>query len=284
MSRPTSHAGSWYPNDPQRLKSMIEQYLEVDYRTNLKAIICPHAGFIYSAPCAGHSFGQVDPNAFDNICIIGPSHRAYVSAAVSMFDEYETPLGSMRLNKEIVDKLLESPHFSPLSTDADITEHCLELQLPFLAYIFKERLDSVKIIPILLGDVKPRLLAPALLEVLDERTLVVISSDFCHYGARNFDFAPKPKNNQKVFELIENLDRQGIDLICDNDFRGFKEYLGKTGNTICGKIPILLLLALFELKYPKVRGELLDYQQSSRIQKYSFNESSVSYAAVSFSL
>jgi len=173
---------------------------------------------------------------------------------------------------------------SDICQEVDEDEHSIEMQLPYLAHIFKDRLDDVTFIPIMVGSLnenKEKQYAKLLNKYISqEGTIVVVSSDFCHWGKR-FRYTNQIGDYNHIYESIEALDREGMDWIEKKDLSGFHEYLSRTKNTICGRMPICLLLAC--INYAESKGQMdcnikfVSYAQSGKVT--SSSESSVSYAA-----
>ena len=127
------------------------------------------------------------------------------------------------------------------------------MHLPFIRKMFLDRMsgEDISIVPLMVGEL-PDLTYPIYAQILlkyfmDKKSLFVISSDFCHWGER-FEFQHKYKNFDEVeiYKSIGQLDKEGMQLIESHDLDGFREYLSTTGNTICGRNPISLLLSLID--------------------------------------
>ncbi|MCX6088173.1 MAG: AmmeMemoRadiSam system protein B [Caldiserica bacterium CG02_land_8_20_14_3_00_36_38] len=195
--------GSFYPADREELKNMIRQFLEnakVFDIPNLKAIVSPHAGYIYSGPVAGFSFKQLynlDHEKFWKIFIIAPSHFSYFSGvSVGIFDTYQTPMGLVNVSK-IASKLLTEDNFH-FVLDAHVEEHSVEVQLPFLQYA----LPHFEIIPIITGEISPSYLGDVLKKYLDENSLILVSSDLSHY----YPYENARKIDENCNKAVEGLD------------------------------------------------------------------------------
>ena len=158
------HAGSWYTNHGQELDSEVSQYLEAaDVSPEippkiLKALIGPHAGFAYSGPNAAWAYKNIkDPNQYDTIFILGPSHKVYLDfVATTACDEWETPLGSLTVDKSKVDALVNSTtcKFEKIVKKYEENEHSLEMHLPYVRKQFQERIgeNDIKIVPLMVGE------------------------------------------------------------------------------------------------------------------------------------
>jgi AmmeMemoRadiSam system protein B len=155
---------------------------------------------------------------------------------------------------------------------AEDPEHALEMEIPYLQMVLKD----FQIVPLLVGQLRApdypvvvKLLRP----FLTEKTLVVVSSDFTHFGSR-FGYVPFREN---IKDSLRNLDMGAVEYIINKDSDGYLKYLQETGITVCGRLPIALLLRLLP---PEAEGMLLNYYTSGDLLKdYS---SSVSYVSLIF--
>ncbi|MCP4049465.1 MAG: AmmeMemoRadiSam system protein B [bacterium] len=267
----------WYTDDKTELAAEIEQYLDnakgavID---NIQALILPHAGYSYSGQVAAYGINQIRGKKYKRVFVIGPSHSTYLHNRVSIPDvtHYSTPLGEIPLDTKVIKKLLKKSEFVSILT-AHNSEHSVQIELPFL----QQAIDDFKLIPVVVGSfdrggvIK---IASYLNEFVDEETLVVVSSDFVHYGSR-FGYQPFYKN---VPENIEKLDMDAIEFIKNKNAQGFKSYCERTSATICGRGPIELLLTMTG-KDSEVH--LLKYDTSGSLTGDWSN--SVSYAALAIS-
>lgn len=182
--RPSAVAGHFYPDNGDALKAMVAGFLgEADAGAGdsaPKAIIAPHAGLIYSGAPAGAIYRRVKPRAatVSRVVLVGPAHRvALRGVAASSADAFATPLGRVPVDREGVAQALSVPGVA-INDLAHRDEHCLEVQLPFLATV----LDRFALVPLLVGD-DPDNACAAVLDRLwgGPETLIVISSDLSHY-------------------------------------------------------------------------------------------------------
>ena len=287
--RYASHAGSWYDDNPKILSKELSQYLSSSKQyseyNSLKSIIVPHSGLEYGGPVAAKAFININPENFDRVVILGPSHYEYFKGcALTSFKKYETPFGDVDVDTSTIKDLLEdSKHFFSFPQSCDVQEHSIEMEMPFLKYIFNKK--NFSIIPMVIGDgnLKKNIeLGKCLYNLYeDPKTLFVISSDFCHWG-KDFDYIYYNKKFKNIWESTEDLDKQALDIISEMDSQKFDEYIKKTKNTICGKNPITIVLSIIE-EYKKkhqdkkISFETAGYSQSEKAK--SMNDSSVSYAA-----
>jgi len=181
--RPAAVSGMFYAADPQQLSAEILHFLAqqpVSESTPPKAIIAPHAGYIYSGPVAASAYNLFVGKAqkIKQVILLGPSHRvAFRGVATTQADYFETPLGNIKINHSL-SALAQSLPFVSHYEAAHQDEHSLEVQLPFLQTV----LDDFELTPLVVGDCDAQDVAQ-LLELLwgDEHTLIVISSDLSHY-------------------------------------------------------------------------------------------------------
>ncbi|CAK8995441.1 Protein MEMO1 (Mediator of ErbB2-driven cell motility 1) (Memo-1), partial [Durusdinium trenchii] len=282
------HAGSWYEGDPELLRDELQEMLGAEYAEgatadrHLKAVISPHAGLRYSGSVAAGVFARIDASAVQRVVLIGPSHHAYLEGCALPAEEvqaYRTPLGDLPLDTDTLAELRKTKDFSVLPMEVDEAEHSVEMQLPFLALLLQgPKRPPAKLVPMLVGQVDAKAealygqrLAPLLQE---EGTIFVISSDFCHWGAqfgytrvgspslaRTYRDGPHPDNAK-----IEGLDREGMALIEEQNAEGFRTYLKREGNTICGRHPILVLLETLAACRGSTLGvDFVKYAQSSAL-------------------
>ncbi|TPX72250.1 hypothetical protein SpCBS45565_g00544 [Spizellomyces sp. 'palustris'] len=260
--RDASHAGSWYSGSGKRLSSELDGWLaKVPTSvsdgslsnfplpiTKCRAIIAPHAGYSYSGPAAAYAYKCVDVEPIKRVFVLGPSHHFYLDGcALSQCDEYETPLGNLKLDKDVIAKLKATGEFSLMSQQVDEDEHSIEMHLPYVYKIFEKKQEPYTIVPILVGAISAeketkfgRLLASYL---ADPQNLFVVSSDFCHWGSRfSYTYQGSGNRDPPIYQCIETLDREGMEIIETIDPKSFTAYLKKTRNTICGRHPIGVLL------------------------------------------
>lgn len=183
LIRPPAVAGMFYPADKQLLKADIYNYLNaVSYEktTNLKAIIVPHAGYIYSGPIAASAYKQLIPlrDKINRVVLLGPSHRvAFSGLAAPESAEFSTPLGNIPIDQESIQSISKLPQVI-ISDKAHKEEHSLEVQLPFL----QEVLNEFSLIPLVVGNAEHNEVAEVINALWgDEHTLLVISTDLSHY-------------------------------------------------------------------------------------------------------
>jgi len=279
-TRPAAVAGSWYPGEPAALKKLLQQCLDRVKKPELPGepvvVIAPHAGYRFSGPCAAAAFKAVEGKSFSRVILIGPSHGTggpFSGGAVPTVTHFATPLGNVPLDTETCRKLIAADGFVA-ADGAHAREHCLEMELPFLQCVLKD--FGKGIVPIVVGRVDAKTLtkmAATLRGVADEKTLVVVSSDFVHYGP-DYGYVPF---KQDVQANIARLDGAAIDRILAVDHRGFVDLVEGTRATICGRWAIAVALEAFADR-ADVEGVALGYAASGAMLNDWTN--SVSYAAI----
>ena len=153
LIRKSTASGSFYPADPDALTKQIDGFMDNAESLglqNIKAIISPHAGYVYSGQIAAYSFKQVAGIKYDSILIIAPSHAEYFDyASVYHGDAYETPLGLVKIDKDRANALAQSSPLIQQSAYGHHDEHSLEVQLPFLQVVFGK---DISIVPVVIGN------------------------------------------------------------------------------------------------------------------------------------
>ena len=276
--------GPWYPRNSDDLTRMLDSFFKnaesKPVAGRIVGLIGPHAGLVYSGQCAARAYKQLEKQPdIERVIMLGLSHRVgFYGAVVSDFDFDATPLGNIPVDTEVTAQLAKENLFTKNNAVMQ-AEHSLETHLPFLYYIQKKNHnDSYKIVPILFGYLEEKdfkKMAGIIKKYVTPKTLVIASSDFTHYGA-GYGYVPFKDN---IKENLTKLDMGMVELIKKMDFDGYSRYKDKTGITMCGFIPVGVLINIFKEDNCKV--ELMDYYKSGdRQNDYTF---SVSYASFIFS-
>ena len=277
--RPAVLAGTWYPADPGELAAVVDDWL-ADAKPSsppptgrpLVAVV-PHAGFVYSGSTAGLVHAALRRTPPRRVVIMAPNHRTQLDRiALSSAAGFATPLGTVPVDRDAVATLAASPAFV-VDDHAHADEHAVEIQLPFL-----QRLNDggpPMVVPLLVPRLNEelRLLAATDLAGLrDPDTLLMVSSDFTHYGAA-YGYLPF---REDLPAALERLDAGAILRILAGDADGLRAYGRETGITMCGLEAAAL--ALDAGLPPDHEAALLGYARSGdRDGDYSL---SVSYAAM----
>jgi len=265
----------WYPADAGAMRSQITGFFEkadITPKRDVIALILPHAGYRYSGQTAAYGV-KTAAKRYKRIVVIGPSHYVNMPGVLSVpaATHYSTPLGQVPLDTQFIQQLKTNPMFRNVPQTHE-HEHSVQIEVPLLQY----GRPDFKLVPIVAGHCSPRQIAGAadiLKSLVDSDTLVVASSDFVHYGP-NYGYTPFSRN---IREEIRKLDMGAYEHIANLDSEGFLEYKRKTGATICGYIPIAILLAMCE---KPTKADLLKYATSGEMTGDFSN--SVSYLSVAF--
>ena len=272
-------AGQFYEANPESLRKRIEWAFlhkigpgEVPRvaATRIKesvGYIVPHAGYIYSGPVAAHAYLKIAyegrPETF---IILGPNHTGYGSA-VSVYPEgiWVTPLGEVEVDKELAEEIVNNSVFAKLDVGAHEYEHSIEVQLPFLQYLFS---GNIRIVPISMMYQTPEVvkdLASALLMALESvrrDAVIIASTDMTHYEPHKLAI----KKDRMALEAILELNAERLyKVIVDNNI------------SMCGYGPVMTLINYAKQVGAK-KAELLKYATSGDVS----GEKSwvVGYAAV----
>ncbi|KAK8165206.1 MEMO1 family [Phyllosticta citrichinensis] len=268
-----------------------------------RAIIAPHAGYAYSGPAAAWAYKALDLSNAKRVFLLGPSHHYYLTGcALSECDTYETPLGNLKIDTETVAELHKKGKFDKMSVSQDEDEHSLEMHLPYIYKMMSRQFSDPDqfppVVPILVGATSGaterqygEILAPYL---ADPTTVFIISSDFCHWGSRfrytYYESAPggsrslrtsdAPPKQPAIHESISNVDGYCMDAVESKSHKNFLEILEETGNTVCGRHPIGVVMAAIEtlsLEEEKGKFRFVRYERSSDC--VTPRDSSVSYCS-----
>jgi len=272
-------AGRWYPANRRELELQIDSLIESSASspaidTPPGAIIAPHAGYIYSGSVAASAFRLLRNEPVATVILIGPSHySAFEGAALPAASSYATPLGEVPLALEPIRQLADRPEIH-IGDRPFSSEHSLEAEIPFLQRMLR---PGWQLLPLLIGtggrDEARRAVAHALRPLWGRDTLVVVSSDFTHYG-HSFGYVPF---EDRIAERLETLDMGAVRLILAGDGEGFAAYVSRTGATICGQAAIRVLLGMSR---STTDASMVAYDTSGRLTGNW--EHSVSYASLVF--
>jgi AmmeMemoRadiSam system protein B/AmmeMemoRadiSam system protein A len=224
-------AGTFYPADKDSLKKSVEDFLSKAETSpdhgKLIAIISPHAGYIYSGQTAAYGYKQIQGSDIKNVILIGPSHRsAFKGASVYTKGSFRTPLGNVKINERLAEGLLNESADVRFSPEAYEGEHSIEVQLPFLQTVLKD----FTIVPVLIGSPSGRTfehLIQKLTEMLDEKALLIASTDLSHYH----DYPTAKEMDGKIISAVQRLSPK--DTI---------ELLRSGKSEMCGGVPVIIAM------------------------------------------
>jgi len=242
-------------------------------------LIAPHAGYEYSGPVAAHAYQQIAGRGYETVVILAASHyAAFRGASVPATDAYETPLGRVAVSTKARQLAktppfvleprcrVQRPQWAGIASKAapavgedtpETWEHSVEVQVPFLQRVLKD----FTILPVIFGNADPFEVAQALVPLLDDKTLVVASTDLSHYHP---------------YDEACAMDRRTVQAICGLDTDRLDGDAAE--DAACGRRPVLALLHLAKLK--GWRPHLLDYRNSG--DTAGDKRAVVGYAAVAF--
>ena len=274
-------AGLFYPKDPAALSRMVDVLLAAAKDTpldgELRALICPHAGYPFSGPVAAYSFRLLAGRDYSTVVVMGPSHYSDLrGASVTNADVFRTPLGDVPISAK-ARALAQSAPFAlephcyvqrpgwwpqssraaPVTDTADTWEHSVEVEIPFL----QKTLKDFQLVPVVMGaemnGAEIRQAARVLGAIIDDQTLVIASSDLSHYYS---------------YATAQGLDQHCVKAICDLDIDTMES------QEACGRNPILTLMQLARERGWKPR--LLDCRNSGDTSGE--KNRVVGYAAIAF--
>ncbi|MBU4149574.1 MAG: AmmeMemoRadiSam system protein B, partial [Candidatus Omnitrophica bacterium] len=234
----------------QTVDTFLANVKKIDIKGRPLAIIVPHAGYAYSGQVAAHGFKQLEGTDFKKIIIISPSH--YVGFdGISVYNKgfFETPLGRIKVNEELADRIIKTDKRFLFYPEAHEKEHAIEVELPFLQRIYKGK--DFSIVPIAMGSPlmeDARILSGALYDVIDDDTLLIISVDLSHYHP--YDEAVK-------------LDTSGISAVEKLDADWLLEQL-RDGDTEIDA-PIAVLASIMLANSYNARAKVLRYANSGDV-------------------
>lgn len=277
--RPPAFAGSWYAGTPNRLRSQIEESftnrlgpgslpLVVENGSrNLIGLVCPHAGYIYSGPVAAYGYYQLARDGKpDVIVIFSPNHTGRGSAlAVVREGAWRTPLGYVEIDTDTADKILEESQIVDVDETAHAYEHSIELQLPFLQYLYGSDFKFVPLTFMMQDLMSSREVGTATAQALSgKNALVIASTDMSHYE-------PQARAEKK--------DRMALDAAVKMDEEQYYSIIESEAVSSCGYGPtIAAITASKELGAKK--GKLLCYRTSGDITGDYYRV--VGYASIAF--
>ena len=286
--RKPAAAGQFYDGNRANLEQNIKEYF-LDKRgpkklpetnqgkKNVKGLVVPHAGYIYSGAIAANSYYHLSKNGFaDTFIILGPNHTG-LGSGVSIMTKgsWETPLGTAPINKVLAKKLWTG--IIDKDQIAHTHEHSIEVQLPFLQFCARDK--KFDFIPICMAmqdfetsEEVGNILANAIKDS-DENIAIIASSDFSHVG---FNYASMPPSGVRIDKYAEKQDKLAIEKILEMDPKGLIDTVHKNNITMCGYGPVAVMLTASKMLGAK-QVKLLKYGTSYEVQPSS---SCVGYGAL----
>lgn len=262
--RKTSYAGSFYPSEKFMLEKMVASFVEKAEipenieKSDIFAIVSPHAGYKYSGIVAGYSYRAIKNKHYDTAIILAPSHHFYLNFfIIDDRDYFQTPLGFLKVDKEIVNFLRTHTGFE-ISYRVQDEEHSLEVQLPFLYYVTN---GQIEIVPVLYGE-ETRNFMVRMAEIIEEiitnfndkKILLIISTDLSHYHSYS-----------EAYEIDNRL----VKVLLDKDFDTYLHFLQTRKVEACGAGPLGTFIYLSKHKNKNVEVlKLLNSGDTSGTKDY----------------
>ena len=274
-------AGYFYPKDKENLTKTVD-----DFISNVKheqiagkifGIMSPHAGYDFSGQVAAYSYRHIKDTQYDTVILLGPSHRVYFKgASVGNWDAYATPLGKVKVNKEMVASLLSIGEPFHFVEQAHIREHSIETQIPFLQRVLKQ----FDIVPIVMGHASLancKKISESLVKIVKKRNvLFVASSDMSHYP----DYINANNVDRDTLSLIKKYDPN---LVFYSEKKVCNKGIPNLSTTLCGLSSVVtVMMTVKQLGGNAVK--ILHYANSGDIAIHGRRETRrvVGYGAVAF--
>jgi AmmeMemoRadiSam system protein B len=274
-----AQAGTFYPDTEGALRTQIQQSflhplgpraiptIPGTSNQNLLGLIVPHAGYKYSGPVAAHSYYHLaSAGIVESIIILGPNHTGLGSGVSTMTEgEWSTPLGDVPIDTTIAREIVDSSDLVDVEDEAHRNEHSIEVQLPFLQFIYQRRFKFVPIC-MMLQDLQTSIeVGKGIAKAAEKHGAAVLaSSDWTHYEPQ---------------EEAQSKDRQAIQAALRMDEKGFQEIIEERSISACGYGPVTAMIHAARLRGAS-GGKLLSYQTSG--DTTGDKSSVVGYAAASF--
>ena len=282
MKLESTIAGSWYPGTPGEIRAVAADWerrvvADAGAAALPNILVVPHAGWAYSGETAWRAVHLVKGAKFSRVVLLAPSHRAWIENRLVAPDAsaVSTPLGEIRIDNDFINRMsLVAPVVK--NSKVHLAEHATQIEYPLLQLALGEGFSLVPLIVGSLGADQMAMCARALSDMMDAETLLVVSSDFTHYGD-DFSYAPYgTKGGRGVRERVASVDAEALSFIEKGDADAFAANVRETGATICGHVPIELALRAF----PKGTSLSLVHYETSGDADGDFTRF-VCYAAVS---
>lgn len=270
-------AGTWYEKEPKKLSHKIDAFLKIAKTafpvivtpgTRIEALLVPHAGHEFSGLNAATCYQTLlDENGKKNnvikrVIILGTDHySANNIIALPDFLTYQTPLGEVPIDTTALE-ILQKNKFFRIEHNPFTVEHSIEIQLPFL----QKTVAHFSLVPLIVGAIPEEKIvdvARTLKSIIDDKTVIVVSSDFIHFGP-NYNYLPYSKD---ILDNVRATDSAAVEAIVAKSPAKFNHIIKQTGATICGRHPIAILLALMQLNtWETIESRLTCYYASAQME------------------
>ena len=274
-----AQAGTFYPDTEGALRIEIRQCflhplgpralptIPGNPNQNLLGLIVPHAGYKYSGRVAAHSYYQLASSGiFESVIILGPNHTGLGSGVSTMIDgEWSTPLGNVPIDADLAREIVDSSDLVDVEDEAHRNEHSIEVQLPFLQFIYPQRFKFVPIC-MMLQDLKTSIeVGEAVAKAAEKHGAAVLaSSDWTHYEPQ---------------EEAQSKDKQALDVALQMNEKKFQGIIEERSVSACGYGPVTAMIHAAKVRGAR-SGKLLSYQTSGDVT--GDKSAVVGYAAASF--
>jgi AmmeMemoRadiSam system protein B/AmmeMemoRadiSam system protein A len=257
--RKPSHAGQFYPSDPQKLAAAIDGYLEdavTPFTDRPIAVVCPHAGYIYSAQIAADAYKQASRYDYDLVVILGVNHTTAGFRDVSIYPSggFETPLGVAAIDEELAERLMAKDGRFRFDPAVHAREHSIEVQVPFVQRLF----PKAKILPAVVGAPDPDMcerFGEALAEAVKQRkVLIVASCDLSHFPS----YEDARRVDGKTLGAIAALDTKALRSEISSQMG---EGVPELGTCACGEASVLVAMVAAR-RLGATGGQIISYANS----------------------
>ena len=276
--RPPAVSGQFYPSDPDKLSRAIDDYLDdalAPYDDRPIAIVCPHAGYIYSGQIAADAYRQASKHDYDLVVILGVNHTTGGFQDVSIYpgDAYETPLGLAEIDSDLAAELIDADDDFTFYEAVHKREHSIEVQIPFIQRVFP---DS-KILPVILGTPDRKLctkFGETLARAIEGRkALIVASCDLSHFPT----YKDAKRSDHRTLQALSELDAGTFQSACREQL---SEGIPNLSTCACGEASVLAAIAAAR-RLGATAAQIISYANSGDV---SVGDRSrvVGYGAVAF--
>ena len=250
MALGSTIAGTWYPGTEREIRALAKKWEtacgEASSGEKPNLLVLPHAGWAYSGETAWTAVRTVCGAKFRRVVVLAPSHRAWIEnrLVAPEADAVSTPLGEIKIDRDWLDRLAL---VAPVARNDSVhsAEHSAQIEYPLLQLALGNGFTVVPLVMGSFGQDQMGMCARALARLMDAETLLVISSDFTHYGD-DFSYTPFGKGGgDDVRRKVAASDDEAFQLIAKGDADSFAAFIKHTGATICGHVPIELALRAF---------------------------------------
>ena len=252
MALESTIAGSWYPGTERAIRDVAAKWEAASAHDKgvppciPNVLVLPHAGWKYSGDTAWSAVRAVCGAKFRRVVVLAPSHRAFIEnrLVAPESDAVATPLGEIKIDRDWLDRLsLLAPVMR--NDRIHLAEHSAQIEFPLLQLALGSDFAIVPLVIGTLGQDQMGMCARAISRLMDDETLLVLSSDFTHYGV-DFDYTPYGTGGgADVRKQVAAVDAEAFALATKGDADGFTAFVKRTGATICGHVPIELALRSF---------------------------------------